>query len=52
MIFMGTFVINGHAEAVVTETGMYTELGRIAQLIHAVDRAPTPLQRRLNQQQP
>ena len=49
MIFMGTFVINGHAEAVVTETGMYTELGRIAQLIHAVDRAPTPLQRRLNQ---
>jgi P-type Ca2+ transporter type 2C len=49
MIFMGTFVINGHGEAVVTETGMYTELGRIAQLIHAVDRAPTPLQRRLNQ---
>ena len=49
MIFMGTFVINGHAEAVVTETGMHTELGRIAQLIHAVDRAPTPLQRRLNQ---
>ncbi len=49
MIFMGTFVINGHAEAVVTETGMYTELGRIARLIHAVDRAPTPLQRRLNQ---
>jgi P-type Ca2+ transporter type 2C len=49
MIFMGTFVINGHAEAVITETGMYTELGRIAQLIHAVDRTPTPLQRRLNQ---
>jgi Ca2+-transporting ATPase len=49
MIFMGTFVINGHAEAVVTETGIYTELGRIAQLIHAVDRAPTPLQRRLSQ---
>ena len=49
MIFMGTFVSNGHGEVVVTETGMYTELGRIAQLIHAVDRAPTPLQRRLNQ---
>ena len=35
MIFMGTFVTNGHAQAVVTETGMRTELGRIAQLIHS-----------------
>jgi Ca2+-transporting ATPase len=49
MMYTGTFVTNGHAQAVVTETGMRTELGRIAQLIHGVDRAPTPLQRRLNQ---
>jgi Ca2+-transporting ATPase len=48
MMYMGTFVINGHAQAVVTETGMRTELGRIAELIHGVERAPTPLQRRLN----
>jgi P-type Ca2+ transporter type 2C len=49
MMYMGTFVTNGHAQAVITETGMRTELGRIAELIHGVDRAPTPLQRRLNQ---
>lgn len=49
MMYMGTFVTNGHGQAVVTETGMRTELGRIAELIHGVDRAPTPLQRRLNQ---
>jgi Ca2+-transporting ATPase len=42
-------VTNGRAQAAVTETGMGTELGRIALLIHGVDRAPTPLQRRLNQ---
>jgi len=29
--------------------GIYTELERIAQLVHALDRAPTPLQRHLNQ---
>ena len=49
MLFMGTFVTNGHALAVVTETGMRTELGRIAELIHGVDRGLSPLQRRLNQ---
>jgi Ca2+-transporting ATPase len=49
MMYMGTFVTNGHAQAVVTETGMRTELGGIAQLIRGVERAPTPLQRRLNQ---
>ena len=49
MMYMGTFVTNGHGQVVVTETGMRTELGRIAELIHGVDRAPTPLQRRLNQ---
>jgi P-type Ca2+ transporter type 2C len=47
--YMGTFVTAGRGEAVVAETGMRTELGRIARLIQDVDREPTPLQRRLNQ---
>jgi Ca2+-transporting ATPase len=49
MVYMGTFVTGGRGEAVVTETGMRTELGRLAELIRSVDRAPTPLQRRLNE---
>ena len=49
MAYMGTFIAGGRGQAMVTETGMGTELGRIAQMIHRVERAPTPLQRRLNQ---
>jgi P-type Ca2+ transporter type 2C len=49
MAYLGTFATSGHAEAVVTETGMRTELGRIAMLIQRVQREPTPLQRRLDQ---
>ena len=47
MVFMGTSVATGTARAVVTATGMGTELGRIAGLIGSVEE-DTPLQRRLD----
>lgn len=49
MVFMGTAVANGRGRAVVTGTGMRTELGTIAEMLQSVRREPTPLQRRLDQ---
>ena len=49
MVHMGTEVTFGRGLAVVTETGMHTELGHIAEMIQTVEREPTPLQRRLEQ---
>ena len=49
MAYLGTMVTYGRGLAVVTETGMATELGRVASLLQTVKRDLTPLQRRLNQ---
>lgn len=46
-LFMGTMLASGNAMAIVTSTGMNTELGHIAGMLKHADQEPTPLQRRL-----
>ena len=48
-IFMGCTVLTGHAAALVTKTGMKTQMGKIAGLVDTAEEAPTPLQEKLSQ---
>ena len=47
MIFSSTLVVSGHGKAVVTKTGMNTEIGRIAGML-TENSEETPLQKRLS----
>ncbi len=47
MIFASTTVVAGRGSAMVTGTGMNTEIGQISQLIQETPEGLTPLQRRL-----
>ena len=47
--FSTTIVINGHGEAIVTETGMNTSVGKIAKMIDTDSVPQTPIQKKLEE---
>ncbi|HEX6235271.1 MAG TPA: cation-translocating P-type ATPase [Jiangellaceae bacterium] len=47
MVFNGTAVTQGVGRAIVTATGMSTQMGQIADLLHSTRDDPTPLQREI-----
>jgi len=49
MVYSGCLVTNGRARAVVVETAMNTEMGKIAKMLNDSKKMTTPLQRRLKQ---
>jgi len=48
MVFSGTAAIYGHGAAIVTATGMHTEMGRVAGLLQETPDEATPLQKELD----
>lgn len=48
MVFMNTVVTRGRIEALVSATGMETEMGRITDLLESAKEIPTPLQIQLD----
>ncbi|WP_315784824.1 cation-translocating P-type ATPase [Fischerella sp. JS2] len=48
-VFQGTEVVQGRGKVLVTNTGMQTELGKIAAMLQSVESEPTPLQQRMTQ---
>ena len=49
MLYMGSTVVYGRGTAVVTATGMDTEMGKIAGALQEAEDGQTPLQRKLSQ---
>ena len=49
MCYMGSTVVYGRGRAVITSTGMDTEMGKIADVLAQTEQEETPLQRKLGQ---
>lgn len=49
MGFATTIVVNGHAEAIATDTGMNTKVGKIAKMIITDEAPETPIQKKLGE---
>lgn len=49
MIFQGTNVVYGKCEAIVCETGMNTEFGKIAKSLSNEEKEITPLENKINE---
>ena len=47
-LFSSTYVTNGKGKAIVTEVGMQTEIGKIANMLSSQEQELTPLQEKLN----
>ena len=47
MIFTGTVVVYGRGKAIVTNTGMTTEFGKIAEMVQSAPQEQTPLEKRM-----
>ena len=47
MVYMASTVVNGHAKAVVTDIGMNTKVGQIADMINQNESPETPIQKKL-----
>ena len=47
MVYKGTSFVRGNARAIVTGTGLHTELGKITELVDTAQQSATPLEKKL-----
>lgn len=47
MVYLGTVISRGNGKAVVTATGIKTEIGHIANMVHETEETATPLQQQM-----